>query len=144
MLVSFNARVTGGYSIFGNTFNVAFGVSYKFETLIKCCTLMGSFILLAGFEFSGTAWRCRHHAFPITSGLSVMLTGVGRRLQGTCWRVLICFWRDIFEPYISPYLPLQWNFIHPCLAISPLVCLFALAWLKGAITLLPKRRAVRG
>ena len=30
------------------------------------------------------ARRCRYRAFPIAPGLSVMLIGVGRRLQGTC------------------------------------------------------------
>ena len=35
--------------------------------------------------------RCRHCAFPIAPRLNVMLIGVSRRLQGTCWSVLICF-----------------------------------------------------
>ena len=45
--------------------------------------------------------RFRYRDFSIAPGLSVMLTGVGRRLQGTCWSTLIFFWRDIFEPYMS-------------------------------------------
>ena len=69
-----------------------------------------------------------------------MLTGIGRRLQGMRWSVLICFWKDIFEPYMSPWVAwkLRLNFIHPCSAISPLVCPFALALLKAAIIILPE------
>ena len=37
------------------------------------------------------ARRCRYHAFLIASGQNVMLTGVGQRLQGTCWSALIFF-----------------------------------------------------
>ena len=35
------------------------------------------------------ARRCRYRAFPIAPRLNVMLTGVGRRLPGTCWSALI-------------------------------------------------------
>ena len=52
MLVCFNARVFGGFSIFGNTFNMAFEVSHRFVTLIKGCRVVDSFMLLAGFELS--------------------------------------------------------------------------------------------
>ena len=52
MLVCSNARVSWGFSIFGNTFNMAFGVSHKFVTPIKGCRVMDSFVLLAGFELS--------------------------------------------------------------------------------------------
>ena len=45
-----------GFSIFGNTFNTAFGVSQKFVTPIKGCRVMDSFVLLAGFEFSVDAY----------------------------------------------------------------------------------------
>ena len=47
-------------------------------------------------------------AFPIVPGLSVMVTGVNRRLRGTCWSAPICFWRDIFKLYIPPYMPRGW------------------------------------
>ena len=36
------------------------------------------------------------------------MTGVGRRQRGTRWSAPICFWRDIFEPYILPYMPRGW------------------------------------
>ena len=51
MLVCSNARVTGVFSIFGNTVNVLFRVSHRFQTPIKGCRVMNSFVLLAGFEF---------------------------------------------------------------------------------------------
>ena len=53
------------------------------------------------------ARRCRYRAFPIAPGLNVMLTRVGWRLQGA----LICFWRDIFESYMPPYMPLRFGII---------------------------------
>ena len=37
---------------FGNTFNMTFGLSHRFVTLIKGCRIIDSFVLLAGFEFS--------------------------------------------------------------------------------------------
>ena len=53
ILVCSNARVTRGFSIFGNTFNTDFlGVSHRFETPITGYNVMASFVLLAGFEFS--------------------------------------------------------------------------------------------
>ena len=52
MLVCSNARVTKGFSIFGNTFNAAFWDFHKFETLIKGCRVMDYFVLLTGFKFS--------------------------------------------------------------------------------------------
>ena len=45
-------HVSGGFSIFGNTFNKAFRVSHRFVTPIKSCRVMDSFVQLAGFEFS--------------------------------------------------------------------------------------------
>ena len=45
-------HVFGGFSIFGNTFSTAFGVSHRFVTPIKGYRVMYSFVLLAGFEFS--------------------------------------------------------------------------------------------
>ena len=50
------------------------------------------------------ARRCRYRAFPIAPGLNVMLIWVDWRLPGTCWSALICFWRDILEPYMPPYM----------------------------------------
>ena len=58
--------------------------------------------------------RCRNCAFPIALGLNVMLTGVDRRLLGTCWSALICFWRDIFEPYMPPYMSLCFGIVERC------------------------------
>ena len=52
MLACFNVHVSGGFSIFGNTFNTAFGVFHRFVTLIKSCRVMDSYVLLADFEFS--------------------------------------------------------------------------------------------
>ena len=54
------------------------------------------------------ARRYRYRAFPIAPGLNVMLTEVGLRLQGTHWSSLICFWRNIFEPY----MPLRFGFVE--------------------------------
>ena len=52
MLVCSNARITGGFSIFGNTFNVAFWDFPQVRNPIKGCKVMDSFVLLASFEFS--------------------------------------------------------------------------------------------
>ena len=52
MLMCSNASITEGFPIFDSTFNAAFGVSLRFETPIKICKVMDSFVLLAGFEFS--------------------------------------------------------------------------------------------
>ena len=52
MIACSNMHVSGGFSIFGNTFNTAFGVSHRFVTPIKGCRPMHSFVLLTGFEFS--------------------------------------------------------------------------------------------
>ena len=49
MLVCSNVHVSGGFSIFGNTFNTTFRVAHRFVTLIKGCRVMDSFVLLAGF-----------------------------------------------------------------------------------------------
>ena len=46
---------------------------------------------------------CQYWAFLISPRLNVMLTGVSLRIQGTRWSVLIYFWRDIFEPCMSPW-----------------------------------------
>ena len=107
MLACFNVHVSGGFSIFGNTFNTTFRVSHRFVTPIKGYRVNNSFVPLTGFEFwwmcmARRYWMLQYRALPITPGLNVMLIGVGRRLQGTCWSVLIFFWRDIFEPYMSP------------------------------------------
>ena len=40
MLVCSNVRVTKAFSIFGDTFSAAFGVSHRFETLIKAHRVM--------------------------------------------------------------------------------------------------------
>ena len=48
----------------------------------------------------------RYRVFSIAPELNVMLTVIGRRLHGPCWNTLICLLRDIFEPHISPYMPL--------------------------------------
>ena len=58
------------------------------------------------------ARRCWYRAFPIALGLNVMLTRVGRKLQGTCWSALICFWRDIFEPYMPPYIYFRFGIVE--------------------------------
>ena len=52
MLVCSSVYVSGGFSIFGNTFNTAFRVSHRFVTPIKGYRVMNSFVPLAGFEFS--------------------------------------------------------------------------------------------
>ena len=51
MLVCSNMHVSEGFSIFGNTFNTAFGVSHRFVTPIKGWRVMDSFVFLASFEF---------------------------------------------------------------------------------------------
>ena len=56
MLACCNVHISGGFSIFGNTFNAAFRVSHRFVTPIKDCGVMYSFVLLAGFEFSMDAY----------------------------------------------------------------------------------------
>ena len=58
------------------------------------------------------ARHCRCRAFPIAPGLNVMLTGVSWRLPGTFWSALICFWRDIFEPYMPPYMSLCFGIVE--------------------------------
>ena len=58
------------------------------------------------------ARRYRHRAFSIAPRLNVMLTGVDRRLPETCWSALICFWRDIFEPYMPPYMSLCFGIVE--------------------------------
>ena len=61
------------------------------------------------------ARRYRYRAFPIVHGLNVMLTGVGQKLPGTCWSALICFWRDIFETYMPPYMSICFGIVErPC------------------------------
>ena len=52
MLACSNVHVFEEFSIFGNTFNTAFGVSHRFVTPIKGYMVMNSFVPLAGFEFS--------------------------------------------------------------------------------------------
>ena len=52
MLVCSNVHVSGGFSIFGNTFNMDFRVSHRFVIPIKGCKVMNSFVLLTSFEFS--------------------------------------------------------------------------------------------
>ena len=52
MLVCSNVHIFGGFSILGNTFNMAFEVSHRFVIPIKGCKIMDSFVLLADFEFS--------------------------------------------------------------------------------------------
>ena len=40
-------------------------------------------------------------------GLDVIFNyGSGRRLQGLSWSALICISENIFEPQLSPYMPL--------------------------------------
>ena len=51
MIVCSNVHVFGGFSIFGNTFNTAFGVSHRFVTPIKGCRVMDSSVLLDDFKF---------------------------------------------------------------------------------------------
>ena len=51
MLACSNVHVSGGFSIFGNTFNTAFGVSHRFVTPIKGYRELNYFVPLAGFEF---------------------------------------------------------------------------------------------
>ena len=48
MLVCSNVRTTEGFSILMQIFRV----SHRFETPIKGCRVMDSFVLLASFEFS--------------------------------------------------------------------------------------------
>ena len=52
MLACSNVHVFGGFSIFGNAFSTAFGVSHGFVTLVKGCRVTNSLMSLAGFEFS--------------------------------------------------------------------------------------------
>ena len=51
MLVCSNSRITKGFSILCNTFNVDLWVSHRFKTPITGCRVMDSFVLLADFEF---------------------------------------------------------------------------------------------
>ena len=96
MLVCSNARIFGGFSIFGNTFNAGF---WGFSQVCKPYKRLqgnGFFCANGWFRvFGGCVWLdaiecCQYHAFLIATGLNVMLTGVGRRLQGTRWSRLIC------------------------------------------------------
>ena len=52
MLMCSNAHVTGGFSIFGNTFNADFWGFPQVRNPYNSCRVMDSFVLLAGFEFS--------------------------------------------------------------------------------------------
>ena len=52
MLGCSNVHVSGGFSIFSNTFKMTFEVSHRFVTPIKGYKVMNSFVPLAGFEFS--------------------------------------------------------------------------------------------
>ena len=56
MLACSNVHVFGGFSIFGNTFNMDFRVSHGFVTPIKGYIVMNYFVPLAGFEFSVDAY----------------------------------------------------------------------------------------
>ena len=58
------------------------------------------------------ARHCRYRAFPIAPRLNVIFIGVGRRLPGICWSALICFWRDIFEPYMPPYMSFRFGIVE--------------------------------
>ena len=51
MLVCSNMRVSGGFLFLVTHLMWPFGVSHKFETPIKACRVMDSFMPLAGFEF---------------------------------------------------------------------------------------------
>ena len=51
MLACSNVHISGGFSIFGNAFSTAFGVSRGFVTPIKGCRVTDSFMSLVGFEF---------------------------------------------------------------------------------------------
>ena len=51
MIACSNVHISGGFFLFGNTFNTTFGVSHRFVTPIKGYRVMDSFVLLAGFEF---------------------------------------------------------------------------------------------
>ena len=55
---------------------------------------------------------CRYRAFSIAPGLNVMLIRINQMLPGTCWSALICFWRDIFEPYIPPYMSFLFGIVE--------------------------------
>ena len=44
MLACSNVHVSGGFSIFGNAFSAAFGVSHGFVTPIKGCRVTNSFV----------------------------------------------------------------------------------------------------
>ena len=117
MLVCSITHVTGVFSIFGDTFSAAFVVSHRFETPIKGRKVMGFLLyywLVLNFQWVCMARRCRYCAFTITPELNVMLTGIGRRLSGTCWSMLIFFWRDIFEPYMPPYTLLRSGIVQRC------------------------------
>ena len=52
MLVYSNARVTRGFLFLVTHLMQLFGVSHRFDTPIKGCRVMDSFMLLVGFEFS--------------------------------------------------------------------------------------------
>ena len=52
MLVCSNVRVSGGFLFLVTHLMRPFRISHKFETPIKGCRVMDSFMLLAGFEFS--------------------------------------------------------------------------------------------
>ena len=55
---------------------------------------------------------CRYRAFSIAPGLNVMLIRINQMLPRTCWSALICFWRDIFEPYIPPYMSFLFGIVE--------------------------------
>ena len=52
MLVCYNVRITGEFSIFGNAFNASFWGFPQVQNPIKGCRVMDYFMLLASFEFS--------------------------------------------------------------------------------------------
>ena len=91
MLVCSNTRVTRGFSIFGNTFNVAFWGFPEVRNPYNRLQGNGFFFATCWFcVFDGYVWldatrHCRYSAFPITPELNVQgSVGGYKERAGAC------------------------------------------------------------
>ena len=65
--------------------------------------------------------------------------GSGRRLQGPSWGALIFILKNIFEPYVPPYIPLGGSKTRIESSALPFACSLALAALHKAMTYFQKQ-----
>ena len=65
--------------------------------------------------------------------------GSGRRLQGPSWGALIFILKNIFEPYVPPYIPLGGSKTRIESSALPFACSLALAALHKAMAYFQKQ-----